>query len=193
MKATEQRHALRWAESYGLSFLPVLCLSAFYKCPVTIVTGDGRCSAIKNKRQIMITKLRPYGTLVLQCTFVLLLLFVTSCTTHVPYPFKDEVVLGEKLPIDGTWVNQKNARFRISGGIMFVADPGINPPLRNGQVIAKNIKQVSNRKYTLDAGSHNTTPGIAGFGRGEIEVVSNSSLGAHFSKRTNPALAGRRE
>jgi hypothetical protein len=138
-----------------------------------------KCSAIKDNRQIMITKLRPYRTLVLQCTFVLLSLFVTSCltTTYVPYPLKDEVALGEKLPIDGTWVNQNNVRFCISRGIMFVDNLiPVNPPLRNGQVVAKNIKQVSSRKYTLDAGSHNKTLGIVGFGRGEIEVVSNSSL-----------------
>jgi len=134
--------------------------------------------AIKDWKQIMITKFRSHGTLVLPFTLVLLSLLVTSCvsTTRLTYPFKDEMVLGERLPIDGTWVNKKNARFRLNRGILFVDDQLIDPPLRNGQVIGKNIKQVSSRKYTVDAGSHNTILGNSGFGRGEIEVVSNSSL-----------------
>ena len=120
----------------------------------------------------------PSWACVVKYAIIISLFLLSSCmvTTYVPYPLKNEVMSGEKLPIDGTWITEKNVRFRISRGIMFVDDPDINPPLRNGQVIAKNIKQVSSRKYTLDAGSHNTALGIVDFGRGEIEVLSNSSL-----------------
>ena len=103
---------------------------------------------------------------------------MTSCTStiYVPYPYKHDVAPGEKLPIDGRWVNEKNARFRIWQGIMFVDDPGIDPPLKNGQVVAKSIRQISSTKYTLYAGSHNVQLRLADFGRGEIEVISDSSL-----------------
>jgi len=103
---------------------------------------------------------------------------MTSCAPafYASYPHKDEVTPGERLPIDGTWVNEKNGRFRVKHGMMFVDDPSILPPLKNGFVIGKNIKKISSRKYTLEAGSHNASLRVAGFGRGEIEVDSDSTL-----------------
>lgn len=120
----------------------------------------------------------PSKASVVRCAIIIFVFLLSSCvtSTYVSYPQKNEVIRGEKLPIDGVWVNHNNARFRISQGILYIDDPGINPPFRNGQVIGKNIKQVSSKRYTLDSGSHNISLGIVGFGKGEIEVISSSSI-----------------
>ena len=105
---------------------------------------------------------------------VLAVTLICSCVTtkYLPYPTQSQIEKGAALPIDGTWLNRNNVPIRIERGVVYFDDPSINPPYRNGDVLGKNIRQVSARRYVMDATSHNVTEGIVKFGQGEIEVLS---------------------
>ncbi|MCJ7615009.1 MAG: caspase family protein [Desulfobacterales bacterium] len=106
------------------------------------------------------------------------LCLLTSCLpAYVPeIPFSNEVPSIETLPIDGSWVNEHNLAVRLEMGKMYIDDPTVKSPMRNGMVIAKNIRQISPLKYTCESSIYNSSLRVAGFGPGEIEVISEKQI-----------------
>ena len=102
-----------------------------------------------------------------------------SSSSSMELPSAYEIPPEGKLPIDGTWELQfqssAGAVFMIEGRRMYVyANYGSSA--WHGMVIAKNIRQISPLKYGCEYAFVDKDSGKAGFGRGEIEIMSEASL-----------------
>ena len=102
-----------------------------------------------------------------------------SSSSSMELPSAYEIPPEGKLPIDGTWELQfessVGAVFKIEGRRMYVyANYGSRA--WHGMVVAKNIRQISPVKYGCEYAAVDKDSGKAGFGRGEIEVLSEDSL-----------------
>ena len=102
-----------------------------------------------------------------------------SSSSHMELPSAHEVPSEGKLPIDGTWELQfqsgPGAVFKIEGRRMYVY-ANYSSRAWHGMVVAKNVRQISPLKYGCEYATVDKGSGKAGFGRGEIEVLSEESL-----------------
>ena len=118
------------------------------------------------------------------------LLLAASCASlrYLPYPDQAKAPRGEPLPLDGTWISATGVRFRIDRGVMYIDDPSVTPPLKNGHISGRAIRQVSARKYTLESGSHNLVSGRVSYGPGEVEILSRSKMVVRTFPNDNTGL-----
>ena len=102
-----------------------------------------------------------------------------SSSSRMELPSAYEVPPEGKLPIDGTWELQfqsgAGAVFKIEGRRMYVY-ANYSSRAWHGMVVAKNVRQISALKYGCEYATVDKDSGRAGFGRGEIEVLSEESL-----------------
>jgi hypothetical protein len=102
-----------------------------------------------------------------------------SSSSSMELPSAYEIPPEGKLPIDGSWELQfqssSGAVFKIEGRRMYVY-ANYSSRAWHGMVVAKNIRQISPVKYGCEYAFVDKDRGKTGFGRGEIEVLSEASL-----------------
>jgi len=102
-----------------------------------------------------------------------------SSSSSMELPSVYEIPPEGKLPIDGTWELQfqssAGAVFKIEGRRMYVY-ANYSSRAWHGMGVAKNIRQIGPLKYGCEYAFVDKDSGKAGFGRGEIEILSERSL-----------------